>query len=105
MPTLQDIVKELVKPGRDPRSDLPAPILRTDVLELKDLKPGMVLTGTVRNVIDFGSSSTSASTRTASSTSRRSAASISSTPPKSSPSATWSKSPSSTSTKNAAASA
>ena len=54
MPTLQDIVKELVKPGRDPRSDLPAPILRTDVLELKDLKPGMVLTGTVRNVIDFG---------------------------------------------------
>ena len=54
VPTLQDIVKELVKPGRDPRSDLPAPILRTDVLELKDLKPGMVLTGTVRNVIDFG---------------------------------------------------
>ncbi len=53
-PTLQDIVKELVKPGRDPRSDLPAPILRTDVLELKDLKPGMILTGTVRNVIDFG---------------------------------------------------
>ena len=54
VPTLQDIVNELVKPGRDPRSDLPAPILRTDVLELKDLKPGMVLTGTVRNVIDFG---------------------------------------------------
>ena len=54
MPTLQDIVKELVKPGRDPRDELPAPILRTDVLELKDLKPGMVLTGTVRNVIDFG---------------------------------------------------
>lgn len=54
VPTLQDIVKELVKPGRDPRNDLPAPILRTDVLELKDLKPGMVLTGTVRNVIDFG---------------------------------------------------
>ena len=43
-----------VKPGRDPRDELPAPILRTDVLELKDLKPGMVLTGTVRNVIDFG---------------------------------------------------
>ena len=51
VPTLQDIVKELVKPGRDPRSDLPAPILRTDVLELKDLKPGMVLTGTVTNVV------------------------------------------------------
>ena len=53
-PTLRDIVKELLKPGRDPRDELPAPILRTDVLELKDLKPGMVLTGTVRNVIDFG---------------------------------------------------
>lgn len=54
VPTLDDIVKELVKPGRDPRDDLPAPILRTDVLEMKDLKPGMVLSGTVRNVIDFG---------------------------------------------------
>ena len=54
VPTLQDIAKELVKPGRDPRDELPAPVLRTDVLELKDLKPGMVLTGTVRNVIDFG---------------------------------------------------
>ena len=54
VPTMQDIVKELVKPGRDPRDELPAPILRTDVLELKDLKPGMVLSGTVRNVIDFG---------------------------------------------------
>ena len=54
VPTLQDIVKELIKPGRDPRDELPAPILRTDVLELKDLKPGMVLSGTVRNVIDFG---------------------------------------------------
>jgi len=54
VPTLQDAVKELLKPGRDPRDDLPAPILRTDVLEMKDLKPGMVLTGTVRNVIDFG---------------------------------------------------
>lgn len=54
VPTLRDIVKELMKPGRDVRDDLPAPILRTDVLEMKDLKPGMVLTGTVRNVIDFG---------------------------------------------------
>ncbi len=53
-PTLEDLVKELMKPGRDPREDLPAPILRTDVLEMKDLKPGMVLSGTVRNVIDFG---------------------------------------------------
>ncbi len=52
--TLRDIAKELVKPGRDPRDELPAPILRTDVLELKDLKPGMILSGTVRNVIDFG---------------------------------------------------
>ncbi len=53
-PTLRDIVKELLKPGRDPRDELPAPILRTDVLEMKDLQPGMVLSGTVRNVIDFG---------------------------------------------------
>ncbi len=53
-PTLQDIAKELLKPGRDPRDELPAPVLRKDVLEMKDLKPGMVLTGTVRNVIDFG---------------------------------------------------
>ena len=53
-PTLLDIVKELYKPGRDPRDELPAPILRKDVLEMKDLKPGMMLTGTVRNVIDFG---------------------------------------------------
>ena len=52
--TLRDIVRELLKPGRDPRDELPAPILRTDVLDIKDLKPGMVLTGTVRNVIDFG---------------------------------------------------
>ena len=51
---MQDIVKELIKPGRDPRDELPKPILRTDVLELKDLKPGMELSGTVRNVIDFG---------------------------------------------------
>ncbi len=53
-PTLQDIAKELSKPGRDPRDELPKPVLRKDVLEMKDLKPGMVLTGTVRNVIDFG---------------------------------------------------
>ena len=53
-PTLADIAKELSKPGRDPRDELPAPILRKDVLEMKDLKAGMVLTGTVRNVIDFG---------------------------------------------------
>ena len=53
-PTLRDIAKELSKPGRDPRDELPKPILRKDVLEMKDLKPGMVLTGTVRNVIDFG---------------------------------------------------
>ena len=52
--TLRDIVRELLKPGRDPRDELPAPILRTDVLDIKDLKPGIVLTGTVRNVIDFG---------------------------------------------------
>jgi len=53
-PTLTDIIRELSKPGRDPRDELPPPVLRKDVLELKDLKPGMVLTGTVRNVIDFG---------------------------------------------------
>lgn len=53
-PTLQDIIRELRKPGRDPRDELPPPVLRKDVLEFKDLKPGMVLTGTVRNVIDFG---------------------------------------------------
>ena len=52
--TLLDIAKELSKPGRDPRDELPKPILRKDVLEMKDLQPGMVLTGTVRNVIDFG---------------------------------------------------
>ncbi|MCQ2519550.1 MAG: RNA-binding transcriptional accessory protein [Lachnospiraceae bacterium] len=52
--TLTDILKELEKPARDPRADMPAPILRSDVLEMKDLKPGMVLKGTVRNVIDFG---------------------------------------------------
>ena len=52
--TLADIIKELEKPGRDPRDEMPKPILRTDVLEMKDLEPGMVLKGTVRNVIDFG---------------------------------------------------
>ena len=52
--TLKDIIEELEKPGRDPRSEMPKPILRTDVLEMKDLKEGMVLKGTVRNVIDFG---------------------------------------------------
>ena len=54
LPTLRDVVSELQKPGRDLRDSLPQPILRTDVLELKDLKPGMILSGTVRNVIDFG---------------------------------------------------
>ena len=54
LPTLNDILSELQKPGRDPRDELPKPVLRTDVLDMKDLKPGMELTGTVRNVIDFG---------------------------------------------------
>lgn len=54
VPTLNDIVSELIKPGRDPRDELPAPMLRTDVLDMNDLKPGMELKGTVRNVIDFG---------------------------------------------------
>ena len=52
--TLQDIIDELLKPGRDPREDMPKPVLRDDVLKLEDLREGMVLTGTVRNVIDFG---------------------------------------------------
>ena len=52
--TLRDSVKELTKPGRDPREEMPRPILRTDVLEMKDLKEGMILKGTVRNVIDCG---------------------------------------------------
>ncbi|MDY6324060.1 MAG: Tex family protein [Catonella sp.] len=52
--TLKDIIKELEKPGRDPREEMPKPVLRTDVMDMKDLKPGMVLKGTVRNVIDFG---------------------------------------------------
>ena len=54
LPTLKDILSELQKPGRDPRDELPKPVLRTDVLDMKDLAPGMELTGTVRNVIDFG---------------------------------------------------
>ena len=54
VPTLMDIINELTKPGRDPRDELPPPVLRTDVLDIKDLKAGMELTGTVRNVIDFG---------------------------------------------------
>ncbi len=54
VPTLRDVAVELMKPGRDPRDELPPPLLRTDVLEIKDLKPGMELKGTVRNVIDFG---------------------------------------------------
>ena len=54
VPTMRDIVAELMKPGRDIRDELPQPILRTDVMEIKDLKPGMTLSGTVRNVIDFG---------------------------------------------------
>ena len=53
-PTVKDIIKELQKPGRDPRDEMPKPILRSDVLKLEDLKEGMILTGTVRNVIDFG---------------------------------------------------
>ena len=51
---MQDITKELMRPGRDPRDELPPPMLRTDVMDMKDLKPGMELKGTVRNVIDFG---------------------------------------------------
>lgn len=54
IPTLQDIMKELEKPGRDPREEMPAPVLRSDVLAMEDLTPGMILKGTVRNVIDFG---------------------------------------------------
>ena len=53
-PTLRDIAAELLKPGRDPRDELPPPLLRTDVMGIEDLKPGMELKGTVRNVIDFG---------------------------------------------------
>lgn len=54
IPTLKDIMKELLKPGRDPRDELPKPILLTDVMDMEDLKPGMIITGTVRNVADFG---------------------------------------------------
>ncbi len=54
VPTLRDIIKELLRPGRDPRDELPPPLLRTDIMDMKDLKPGMELQGTVRNVIDFG---------------------------------------------------
>ena len=54
LPTLNDIIKELSKPGRDPRDEMPKPMLRSDVLDINDLKEGMELTGTVRNVIDFG---------------------------------------------------
>ena len=54
VPTVKDIIKELQKPGRDPREDMPKPILRSDVLKMEDLQEGMILTGTVRNVIDFG---------------------------------------------------
>ena len=54
LPTLKDIIEALQKPGRDPRDDMPQPLLRADVLELEDLKPGMVLRGVVRNVADFG---------------------------------------------------
>ncbi|MEG2939450.1 MAG: helix-hairpin-helix domain-containing protein, partial [Oscillospiraceae bacterium] len=54
IPTLRDIIKELQKPGRDPRDELPAPVLRSDVVDMDDLLPGMELTGTVRNVVDFG---------------------------------------------------
>ena len=53
-PTLQDIINELMKPGRDPREEMPKPILRADVLKFEDLRDGMILTGTVRNVTDFG---------------------------------------------------
>ena len=53
-PTLRDILEQLVRPGRDPREDVPAPLLRSDVLTMDDLKPGMILQGTVRNVVDFG---------------------------------------------------
>jgi uncharacterized protein len=54
LPTLRDIVESLLRPGRDPRDELPGPIFHTDILKLEDLKPGMELQGTVRNVIDFG---------------------------------------------------
>ena len=80
VPTLRDIVTELLRPGRDPRDELPPPMLRSDVLDIKDLKPGMELMGTVRNVIDFGALWTSACTRTAWCISPKSAANLSATP-------------------------
>ena len=55
--TQSSTTPEIIKPGRDPRDELPAPVLRSDILDMKDLKPGMELTGTVRNVIDFGAPS------------------------------------------------
>jgi protein Tex len=54
VPTLQDIIEQLARPGRDPRQDMPAPILRSDIIKMEDLSPGMRLKGTVRNVVDFG---------------------------------------------------
>ena len=54
VPTIRDIVRELAKPGRDPRDELPPTMLRTDVMKMEDLKPGMIMRGTVRNVVDFG---------------------------------------------------
>jgi uncharacterized protein len=54
VPTLADILRELMKPGRDPRDELPPPLMSEDIMEMEDLKPGMVLNGTVRNVVDFG---------------------------------------------------
>jgi len=54
VPTLHDIISELLKPGRDPRDELPPPLLSEDVLDINDLQPGMILNGTVRNVVDFG---------------------------------------------------
>ena len=54
VPTLNDIINELLRPGRDPRDELPKPMLRTDVMDINDIRPGMQFTGTVRNVVDFG---------------------------------------------------
>ena len=92
LPTLRDIMSELLKPGRDVRDELPKPILRTDVLEMKDLKPGMVLTGTVRNVIDFGVFVDIGVHQDGLVHTRRWPISSSGTPPRSCPSATSSRS-------------
>ena len=54
VPTLNDIINELLRPGRDPRDELPKPMLRTDVMDINDIRPGMQFTGTIRNVVDFG---------------------------------------------------